>query len=199
MDEVASSMPFVTPYHFTFNNPVYWSDPSGLMPQWAQGMWDATPNGTNSHWVNDGYGNFDNTDGSGYVNRHGEYFAHGFSVELPELHLFYTKKGGGSNNFWNSVEQHVYKHSPFYSYMTSSRTVTNDITSCHHTTTFSQSSGIDWSIFSLSDRQSGYIQYAGEMSSDFIGSSIGKNGVIYGAQDNFFTFGTVDMQIKSTV
>src|SRR5690606_39214587 len=34
MDAVASSMPSVTPYHFGFNNPVFWADPSGLMPQW---------------------------------------------------------------------------------------------------------------------------------------------------------------------
>src|SRR5690606_14013739 len=93
----------------------FWADPSGLMPQWLQGMWDATPNGTNSHWVNDGNGNFDNVDGSGWVNSQGQYFAHEFDVLLPELQISGTRGGGSfSGNFWNSVEQHVYKHSPFY-------------------------------------------------------------------------------------
>src|SRR5690606_30360994 len=57
MDALASSIPSITPYHFGFSNPVYWADPSGLMPQWMQSAWDATEEGTNSYWINDGNGN----------------------------------------------------------------------------------------------------------------------------------------------
>jgi len=32
VDVLAELMPGVTPYHFGFNNPVYWSDPTGLVP-----------------------------------------------------------------------------------------------------------------------------------------------------------------------
>ena len=32
MDALAELMPWITPYHFGFNNPVYWSDPTGLVP-----------------------------------------------------------------------------------------------------------------------------------------------------------------------
>jgi RHS repeat-associated protein len=58
IDALAASMPSSTPYHFGFSNPVYWADPSGLLPEWLQSMWDATPRNGTTHWVNDGFGNF---------------------------------------------------------------------------------------------------------------------------------------------
>lgn len=87
IDALAGSMPSSTPYHFGFNNPIYWADPTGLMPEWLQSMWDATPNGTNSYWLNDGAGNFDYAgDGFGggnpdlygsFVNNKGQFFGGG--------------------------------------------------------------------------------------------------------------------------
>ena len=66
IDALAELMPDITGYHFGFNNPVYWGDPSGLKPssnmsalQLANTAFSNTEEGTNSYWVNDGVGNFD--------------------------------------------------------------------------------------------------------------------------------------------
>src|SRR5690606_7733982 len=35
MDRLAELAPGITPYRFAFNNPNYWSDPTGLFESWA--------------------------------------------------------------------------------------------------------------------------------------------------------------------
>ncbi|CAH8281860.1 RHS repeat-associated protein [Mariniflexile fucanivorans] len=57
---------------------------------------------------------------------------------------------------------------------------------CHHQTTFSVDENNAFNSFNFADRQSGYVQYGGEMRSDFIGSSVGKNGFIYNSYSNPF-------------
>lgn len=56
---------------------------------------------------------------------------------------------------------------------------------CHHQTTFSVNENFNFAN-RLAENQSGFMQYGGEMRSDFIGSSIGKNGILYHSQDNPF-------------
>ena len=109
IDALASSIPSITPYHFGFSNPVYWADPSGLMPQWMQSAWDATEEGTNSYWINDGNGNLVNL-----FNSTGEY-----SVTLPELYVSGYWYGGDvylKPKYGSELQNHVYQNSPFYSY-----------------------------------------------------------------------------------
>jgi hypothetical protein len=103
IDALAELMPSITPYHFGFNNPVYWGDPSGLKPssnmsalQLANTAFNNTEDGTNSYWVNDGVGNFDYSgDGFGggssnlagsFINNYGE---------------FQSGVGGGGTNYEN--------------------------------------------------------------------------------------------------
>jgi hypothetical protein len=57
IDVLAETSTSVTPYHFGFNNPVFWADPSGLLSQSAiDAMWNRTPNGGSSTWTNNGVG-----------------------------------------------------------------------------------------------------------------------------------------------
>lgn len=65
IDVLAESSSSTTPYHFGYNNPVFWADPSGLksVPWGSSGsqnlinsVWDYTPNGVNSSWTNNGTG-----------------------------------------------------------------------------------------------------------------------------------------------
>ena len=45
IDPLTEVVPAINPYQFSFNNPVYFSDPSGLMDDnFLQDLWDKTPN-----------------------------------------------------------------------------------------------------------------------------------------------------------
>ena len=97
VDALAETQYSYTPYHFGFNNPVYWNDPSGLHPasmmEIIKAAWNATADGTNSHWINDGSNNFDNANGSSFISRYGEYVITP-SFNLEEVTFIY-----GSGNW----------------------------------------------------------------------------------------------------
>ena len=87
MDALSEIMFSQNPYHFSCNNPIIFSDPSGLMVI-GQGnspvdtMWNQTATGTSSFWRNDGSG-FGNVTGSGYITYDNKYF--GLKVNLKRL------------------------------------------------------------------------------------------------------------------
>jgi RHS repeat-associated protein len=56
VDKLAENMMDWTAYHYAFNNPIRLNDPSGLMPEWLQEIWDNSKSGDN--WVNDNNGGF---------------------------------------------------------------------------------------------------------------------------------------------
>jgi RHS repeat-associated protein len=115
MDALAELMPSITPYHFGFNNPVYWGDPTGLKPQTAETIkmvWDNTAEGKNSYWVNDGFGNFDNADGSGFVNNSGEYFQ--YSESLPGVTIISQRGYRKDESFIGQLQSHVYSKGKYY-------------------------------------------------------------------------------------
>ena len=56
MDALSENYHYISTYHFSYNNPIMFADPTGLMPSIIQAAWDATPEGTNSIWVNVGNG-----------------------------------------------------------------------------------------------------------------------------------------------
>jgi hypothetical protein len=82
-------------------------------------MWKKTPLGTNSMWVNDGSGNFDNVNGSSFVTREGSFFStqeigggggfSGLRFTLPGITLF-----GNSGTWASQIQQFVYNNSPYY-------------------------------------------------------------------------------------
>ncbi|WP_417199893.1 RHS repeat-associated core domain-containing protein [Bizionia sp.] len=62
IDKLAAHNYNITPYHFGANNPIYYSDPSGLLetasisslPYWAQNLWHQSNAGYMTNWTNDG-------------------------------------------------------------------------------------------------------------------------------------------------
>ena len=60
IDLLAERNAYQSTYQFGNNNPIFFSDPSGLdCTALIQALWDATKNGDRSYWVNGGNGNFD--------------------------------------------------------------------------------------------------------------------------------------------
>ncbi|WP_228457881.1 RHS repeat-associated core domain-containing protein [Chryseobacterium candidae] len=64
IDQLAESYLSASPYAYVLNNPINMFDPDGRKneawlseaPLWLQEMWNATPDGTNSYWFNNGSG-----------------------------------------------------------------------------------------------------------------------------------------------
>ncbi|MEX0313662.1 MAG: RHS repeat-associated core domain-containing protein [Allomuricauda sp.] len=65
VDPLAEIMYDITPYRFAYNNPIYWSDPSGLIEESVlRDLYRRSRSGTK--WYNDGHSGF-YTDNGGYV------------------------------------------------------------------------------------------------------------------------------------
>ncbi len=66
IDQLAESYMSASPYAYVANNPVNFFDPDGrvTMSAFTAAIWDATPDGTNSYWYNNGSG-FTSYDGGG--------------------------------------------------------------------------------------------------------------------------------------
>ena len=106
-----SEMSFSTsPFAFARNNPVFWMDPSGLLSQeFINSIWNNSANNSSTTWTNDGAGNFDKQDGSGFVNREDKY------QEYPELLTevsIYKGHGDSRNN--DIIRGHVYWTGKYY-------------------------------------------------------------------------------------
>ena len=98
-----------SPFAFAKNNPIFWSDPTGLISQSAiDAMWNNSAENSSTTWTNNGGGNFDSSAGNGWVNAESGTFNE-YMVSLPEV-----KVGGDSSNWASTFEQHTYKNSPFY-------------------------------------------------------------------------------------
>ncbi len=113
IDVLAELMPSITPNNFAFNNPVYFSDPTGLLSQsFIDGIWNNSAANSKTTWINDGNGNFDNADGSGFVNSSGEYFQ--YSESLPEVTITLNRGYRRNESFIGQLQSHVYSKGKYY-------------------------------------------------------------------------------------
>ncbi len=58
IDQLAEDYLSASPYAYVLNNPINMFDPDGRETAPWQAMWEATPEGTNSYWFNNGNGGF---------------------------------------------------------------------------------------------------------------------------------------------
>ncbi|AWG26261.1 RHS repeat domain-containing protein [Flavobacterium kingsejongi] len=105
----------MTPYQFGNNNPVSFSDPTGLIAggnPFMNGLWNNSPDNKNTIWTNNGYGSFVNQSYTGMVDiQDGMYTDLTEVVNLPEISVS-IRPGGGAAGI--AIQNHVYNNSPFY-------------------------------------------------------------------------------------
>uniref|UniRef100_UPI0032B41766 RHS repeat-associated core domain-containing protein n=1 Tax=Flavobacterium adhaerens TaxID=3149043 RepID=UPI0032B41766 len=110
--DALSEMNYSTsPFTFGYNNPVYWSDPSGLLSQaFIDSIWKNSSNG--SKWVNDGAGNFDKIGSNGFVNKEGEYHeGSGKGEALPNVTII---SGIGDKRNGDRIRGNAYLNGQYY-------------------------------------------------------------------------------------
>ncbi len=120
IDLLSEQMYEQTPYHYGYNNPVYWKDPSGLLSEdLIKNIWNNSPQGQTTLWINK----------EGYFQRDlGEFVFNVYytgetevSELLPLLEVEGRRGGSGYINlpshFGWLVQAHVYKHSAYYQYL----------------------------------------------------------------------------------
>ncbi|WP_372474782.1 hypothetical protein AB4865_05830 [Capnocytophaga sp. ARDL2] len=178
MSELA---PNITPYRYGFNNPIYWQDRTGLFESEMEAKSFALRNNLS------GFELYKRTDGLWGVDHNSiSYVRVGEKLQVAYLikdemifELFKydgtTGSGGGSGSGSNSGSG-------------GSLGVANNISGiptacCHHNVAIPNGSNSSF----LGNSFSGYIQYGGGMSSGFIGSSLGSNGVLYGSMNNIYS------------
>jgi RHS repeat-associated protein len=116
-----------TPYHFGYNNPVFWADPTGLISEEAiAGMWNATADGTNSYWYNSGSGMTSDDLGGGTGGNvdfgTGEFT--GFE-SLGNVNI--VRNNRGDSSFIGQLTSHIYSQGKYYdSFRAQNRTKAHD-------------------------------------------------------------------------
>ena len=108
LDALAEMQYSYTPYHFSGNNPIFFSDPMGLIQggPMINAMWNNTPAGTNSFWQNDGSGLFyseSSSSNTGFVGIDG--FGTFYDNLMPPVTLTYGTSGAGL-----IIQNHIYKY-----------------------------------------------------------------------------------------
>ena len=110
IDALAEVQYSQTPYHFGYNNPVYWADPTGLLSDdFINSMWNNSARNATTTWTNQG-GMFMNQNNSGMIDGNtGEFTA---MVGLPQVDITVNR------NNWQGTgavaQMHTYKNSSFY-------------------------------------------------------------------------------------
>lgn len=117
IDALAEMNYSTSPFAFSYNNPIYWADPSGLISaSFAQSLWDNSQNGQNTLWENDGGGTFSNANGSGMVDSTtGEYTPF---ESLRAVTITGRKTSGGGSHFEGNLgglaQSKAYSFGRFY-------------------------------------------------------------------------------------
>jgi len=106
----------ISPFAFSYNNPTFWSDPTGLLSQ-ALVESIIRNSSSGSKWVNDGGGTFSNADGSGMIDQEsGDYTAFDHLREVT-ITGRKTNHGLGSRlegNIGGLAQSKAYSYGRFY-------------------------------------------------------------------------------------
>lgn len=117
IDALAETSYSFTPYAFSYNNPVYWADPTGLLSQaFINSLWDNSAENSATKWVNDGEGTFSKEDGSGMVDQETGEFT-GFDTLRAVTVTGRKTSGGGSHlegNIGGLAQSKAYSFGKFY-------------------------------------------------------------------------------------
>ncbi|WP_166923479.1 DUF6443 domain-containing protein [Flavobacterium poyangense] len=107
----------VSPFAFSYNNPIFWSDPTGLISQaFFNSLWNNSAANSATKWVNDGGGTFSNTDGSGMVDQETGEFTGFDSLRAVTVTGRRTSDGGSNldGNIGGLAQSKAYSFGRFY-------------------------------------------------------------------------------------
>lgn len=92
----------VSPFTFSYNNPIFWSDPTGLLSQaFVDSLVQNSDNDKSTKWVNDGGGTFSREDGRGMADQETGEFT-GFDA-LKEVTVTGRKTSGGGSHLDGNI------------------------------------------------------------------------------------------------
>ncbi|WP_158629437.1 DUF6443 domain-containing protein [Flavobacterium microcysteis] len=118
MDALAEIQYSRTPYHFGYGNPVYWTDPSGLLSDtFIRSIWDNSASTGWTYWNNSFTGYFSDNHGKGTVDTDTGIFTPSVSLDEVEVTLYRGNTIGASY----ILQEHVYDKSKYYEQLRSER------------------------------------------------------------------------------
>ena len=138
IDALAEASTMINPYQFSNNNPMFFSDPTGLYVNnlnsgsaWLDEIWSQTPVGSRTSWENVGFADFEFTGGGpGTSHLYGSWVSYtgtfnstggGLHVNLPEIVVSWKQNSGGRNihitdNLGGIAQSLAYWNSPYYEF-----------------------------------------------------------------------------------
>ena len=107
----------ISPFAFSYNNPVFWADPTGLLSQaFVTSLWENSSDGNDTNWLNDGGGTFSNEDGTGMIDQVTGEFT-GFD-SLKNITITGRKTSGGGSHLEGNIgglaQSKAYSFGKFY-------------------------------------------------------------------------------------
>ena len=107
----------VSPFAFSYNNPIFWSDPTGLLSQaFVNSLLQNSAENSATKWINDGGGTFSKQDGSGMADQETGEFT-GFDSLRAITVTGRKTSGGGSHlegNIGGLAQSKAYSFGRFY-------------------------------------------------------------------------------------
>ena|GEM_PF-5300941 len=98
-DALAEASLSFTPYHYGYNNPAYWNDPTGLLSDsFIASIWNNSPDKRNTYWENMG-GYFVGSTIYDMEYSLAVFYSGAVEETLPMMYVEASRGGGGYLNF----------------------------------------------------------------------------------------------------